>query len=458
MTQDGTLPQALIDGIRVLLEEQCALRMDEVGIVSLVRAIEKAAAQAGMDVPSYAVALQDGRDGGRALQFLVRQVTVGETSFFRHPDDLDWLRNTVLPDIVARREADGTRTIRIWCAGCSTGEEAYTLAALASAAVPSMMTWTVSVLGTDINDNSLATARRATYGPWSFRGVAPATKEYWFESAGTEAWTPIALVRNSARFEYLNLRDPIYPAVFTGTTGLDLVVCRNVFIYFHPERIIEAVTRMQGGLADHGYMLLGPADLLHVKPPAGLLHAERGIPHRLRRVRPSDLETTVEETRPRVRSVRVPWRPRPREAEISPRKESRAATPPTTRITEMLRAGRNAEAVDLVLAELRKDSTSPELYRLLAHGAAACGKDSVALEAWRKLLYLAPSDPSAHLGLALALHRAGGGSEARKHFAAVVSLLEGLDDSATLPGPDAVSVGWARAACRSLATRRRDNR
>ncbi len=227
--------------VRAELERRCGLRTELVNDAQLAQAVEKAAIAAGcLGLQDFVTALcLESQKDGPLLQQLIRRVTIGETSFFRHPDDLRWLSQKVIPRLLDAREAQGDLRLRLWSAGCASGEEAYSIAALAIEQIEKRENhdaWQISVLASDINSDALSTAQRAEYGEWSFRGVGAAERSRWF-TLSADRFRPSETIRRPVSLAYLNLRDPIYPAILTGTSALDLIVCRNVFIYFFPRMI-----------------------------------------------------------------------------------------------------------------------------------------------------------------------------------------------------------------------------
>lgn len=458
MIANPALARIYVANVRRELERRCGLRTAEIADAVLERAVERARADAGIATPEeFAAAIRPEADpDARILQHLVRRVTIGETSFLRHREDVAWLEAVVLPSLIARRTADGTRRLRLWSAGCSTGEEAYSLALLALEAVPEPGAWQIQVLGTDINDEALSVARTAEYSAWSFRGVDPGVRARWFEPSGVERWHPVKALRERVDFRYLNLRDPIYPAILTQTTELDLVLCRNVFLYFQPEAIQDALVRFWACFDGSGWMLCGPSDLFPARPPAGLFASDGGTPHRMRRV--PEVPVTVPHaestgTRPGLapgkRAVPMPASPLPLPGP--------AASPPdhgaTGRLLDLLRRGQYAEAQLRAREHLDDHPLSKEAARCAALAASALRSEE-AIESWKRVLYLDPADPGGHFGLALEYRGAGRDDDARRHFAKVVSLLDGRPDDERLPGPDAIPVGWVRAACESITRKR----
>jgi chemotaxis protein methyltransferase CheR len=207
---------------------------------------------------AYLDYLEREEDGGRELRHLVGRLTVGETYFFRNRGQFAVLREEILPAIIKRRRAHGRR-LRIWSAGCSTGEEPYSLAILLRELLPDIDRWEIHLLATDINEDSLATARDGVYRNWSFREVEEHYRQANFTTEGDSSRIRPE-VQSLVTFRFLNLADEYYPTAVTNTDDLDLILCRNVMIYFRPELCREVTRRFFSCLADQGYLLVGHSE------------------------------------------------------------------------------------------------------------------------------------------------------------------------------------------------------
>jgi chemotaxis protein methyltransferase CheR len=199
------------------------------------------------------------RDGDW-LEFAERML-VHETYFFRHTAQVDLLRDDILPRLDTQRRAAGRSELVIWIAGCSTGEEAWTMAFLAQQ-VRRAATYgglvPVSILATDLSETSLATARRGTYdrrhGLDSFRAIPPWAAAYFGSGGGTDRWVVPETLRGIVRFLRHNVLDP--PPVYNA----DLVLCRNMLIYFDETANRHAQENLVSALRPGGVLVLGPAD------------------------------------------------------------------------------------------------------------------------------------------------------------------------------------------------------
>ena len=188
------------------------------------------------------------------LDDLVADITVGETYFFRDPRQFTVIRDEILPGLMSRRPY--SHPLRAWSAGCATGEEPYTLAIVLREAGLAVA---AHIVATDLSRAALARARQARYTRWSLRGVPDQVVHTYFEhGAGRFALAPV--VRDAVEFRYLNLADDSYPSLPTGIWGMDLILCRNVLIYFDAETVARVARRLLDALGDDGWLLLGASD------------------------------------------------------------------------------------------------------------------------------------------------------------------------------------------------------
>jgi chemotaxis protein methyltransferase CheR len=202
-----------------------------------------------VDVPRYVALLEAGRV---PLDDLVTELTVGETYFFREPAHFEFIQNEVFPEVMKRRGAD--HVFRIWSAGCATGEEPYSLAiALVEAGLQGQ------VLATDISRTALWRAREATYRPWSLRGLDEERVQRVFRQAG-DRWRLHARFGDLVTFQFHNLAQDAYPSLPAGIWAMDLILCRNVLIYFDKASIARVAHGLHTSLADGGWLITGPSD------------------------------------------------------------------------------------------------------------------------------------------------------------------------------------------------------
>lgn len=188
------------------------------------------------------------------LDDLVGEITVGETYFFREPDQFAVIRDQVIPGLLSRWPRHGP--LRIWSAGCATGEEPYTVAILLR---EQGLSGAAHIVATDVSRKALAAARRGRYTRWSLRGVSDHIARTYFERVA-ERFELVPPVRDTVEFRYLNLAEDVYPSLPTGIWAMDLILCRNVLIYFDAATVARVARRLIESLSDDGWLLLGASD------------------------------------------------------------------------------------------------------------------------------------------------------------------------------------------------------
>jgi len=190
---------------------------------------------------------------------LARSLTIGETYFLRDPQSFQVLEKHVLPEIIANRRTGG-KNLRIWSAGCSTGEEPYSIAILLSRILPDPEDWNITLLATDINPVALERGRQGIYGNWSFRGVPEWLMDY-FRKRDDGRFEIIPSIRKMVRFSYLNLAEDSYPSLLNSTNAIDIIFCRNVMLYFAPALIEKMIEKFHNTLQDGGWLFVSPTEV-----------------------------------------------------------------------------------------------------------------------------------------------------------------------------------------------------
>ncbi len=193
---------------------------------------------------------------GLEMQALANLITTNETYMFREYDQLQAFANHCLPEVLSAKQARGVRTLRIWCAGCSSGEEAYTLAMIVQEVFPQANTWDCEIAATDIDENMLRRVTAARYGRRSVKDVPEEYREKYLIADGDEFVVrprTASLVRTS----HLNLNDRI---AMRAMRGFDFIFCRNVLIYFDDLSRKAVVDHFYNALHPGGYIFLGHSE------------------------------------------------------------------------------------------------------------------------------------------------------------------------------------------------------
>jgi chemotaxis protein methyltransferase CheR len=224
----------------------------------------------GLDPGAFLRATSDPVGGRALLDKLIDEVTNQETTFLRDRRQLDAIP---WPSLLRGVQAAGSKTVRVWSAACASGEEVYTLALLAAEALALART-PVDVLGTDISGAALAAAAAGRYRERAVGGLSPALRQRYLDQQADGSYLVGERLRGLVRFRRHNfVRDPIPPR---GEDGFDVVVCRNVLIYFEAPLVERVIGLLRRSVRPGGMLVLGAADAL--RRPAGSLAARAGLP------------------------------------------------------------------------------------------------------------------------------------------------------------------------------------
>lgn len=191
---------------------------------------------------------------------LARTLAIGETYFLRDPKSYRVLEERILPGLVAAR-GSGEKSLTILSAGCSSGEEPYSIAILLSRAIPDLSQWKVNLLATDINPQGLERGRRGIYTKWSFRNAPDWLYDY-FTRRDDGRFEICAEIRSMVRFEQLNLVQETVAGRWPGD-GIDIIFCRNVLLYFDRTAIAAVMQKFHAALKENGWLFVGPTEVDH---------------------------------------------------------------------------------------------------------------------------------------------------------------------------------------------------
>ena len=237
----------------------------------LARILHERLAETGVaDCAAYLDMLTDGSTGAAEMDALVAELTIGETYFFRHKEQFDALREIVFNDVIERNR--GVRRLRIWSAGCATGPEPYSLAIMLTRDFGMRIAgWDISIVGTDINSKFLARAREGRYDDWAFRSVPDDIRRDCFDKNGKH-WIIKSEFRRFVTFQHHNLIKNKFPSILDDLTNFDVIICRNVIIYFSKETIQGLIPSFRESLTEGGWLVMG-----HAEPNAELFRDFRAI-------------------------------------------------------------------------------------------------------------------------------------------------------------------------------------
>jgi chemotaxis protein methyltransferase CheR len=442
----------------------------------------------------YYLLLQDPTAGRMDLDRLINAVTVNESHFFRDAAQFDALYYQVLPELIQRKRP--LRTLRIWSAGCASGEEPFSIAVLLRELMPDIDDWSVTILATDINTEALNRAHAGVYGDWAFREErAKAWRPLYFRATGNRYQLRPEL-RRMVTFKWLNLAEPVYPSYETNTMLMDLILCRNVTIYFGEVVTQQVVDRFYDALLDGGWLVVG-----HSEPslftyqrfqahnfPNTVLYQRTGEPMTL-----PDNWGFVRQTEPAPWSflpevlpveATAPLNPLPDISETPPSPIISADDSPThdplERASDLLEYGYSEQARDELLALMESGPVPAQVFGLLGRAYANLGQWSMAeqccrratelnnllldayytlalvmqhqnelpqaIDALKKVVYIDHAHVLGHFGLAGLYHSTGHLSQACKSLNNAHRLLERYRDDQLIPDSGGITAERLREA------------
>ena len=194
------------------------------------------------------------------IKILAAYLTISETYFWREEPIFEALTQHILPALTASK-ASGERKIKIWSAGCSTGEEAYSLAIAVHKAVPNLGDWQILIMGTDMNPKALEKANNGIYGKWSFRNCPKWLISNYFRPKGNESYEIVPFIKDMVKFSNLNLTEDNFPSVYNNTNNIDILFCRNVLMYFTEDWVNKIASNFFRSLNPNGWFVVSSCEL-----------------------------------------------------------------------------------------------------------------------------------------------------------------------------------------------------
>ncbi|PKQ20959.1 MAG: hypothetical protein CVT66_02740 [Actinobacteria bacterium HGW-Actinobacteria-6] len=359
----------------------------------------------------YRLLVQDERE----FNELMNLVTINETSFFRFPQQFDALKSQVLPEIMSGK-TQSNRAIRIWSAGCSTGEEPYSLGMACADAGIQGLGWKPQILGTDVSTKALALAKKATYGKRAMLNVSKDVLARHFEPAADQ-YAVAPHIRGIVDFGYHNLIKEPYPLSLMG--NWDIIFCRNVTIYFKMESTKRVVSNFYNSLNEGGYLFIGHSetlssitDLFEVVEVGGVYLYRKPRAKRMFAITPKprfSAGTPVSPARETSSPVRPARKPAARHAAEQDSPVAAVAGNPdlVTQARLCLEQGHPDQVIEIVARILLSDPNNAEAHLLSAYVYADSGDYPQALEACHRALAINPLLPVARYILGIIHQRQG---------------------------------------------------
>lgn len=195
-------------------------------------------------------------------KLLISKTTNNESFFFRDKGQFELLKNYIFPTLIAQKSHQ--KELQIFSAGCSTGEEPYSIAILLKEIIPDLKDWDIKILGVDVNAAAIQDAQKGIYRPWSFRGIDSTLQQRFFKETGN-LYHIHDEIKDMVNFQVGNLLDDSDLDPFSTIKNMDLILCRNVFIYFNDSVIGKVIDKIYDALCPSGYLLVGHTELHNQK-------------------------------------------------------------------------------------------------------------------------------------------------------------------------------------------------
>jgi chemotaxis protein methyltransferase CheR len=401
------------------------------------RVLRRMTARGAAGCASYLALVAKDTGAQAEIEALIGELTIGETYFFRQREHFELLRQRIIPEIFTRNTF--SRRIRIWSAGCATGAEPYSLAILLQLDFGAEAAgWDVSILGTDINVDFLEQARNGVFGAWALRNVPENIKNACFEAEGARLRLR-PRYRQNVSFAYNNLASPL---PFPGSTGdpFDLILCRNVMIYFSREIMKDVAERLQGSLAEGGWLLVG-----HAEAAADIFGEFR--------VEDYAAGGAYRRIDPRIPAFAAP--PGPRIEPPMPSPSSKFIAPVDRELSKPVLSVVSSVEGARTLADCGDFERAEEICRAVLEADPLCAPAYFTMglvfehtrsireseSAFRRAIYLDRKFAMAHYHLGTTLLAAGDTDSARKSFENVIDLVRGHPPDEAVPLGDGMTAG-----------------
>lgn len=469
MIEDVAPPSLALERLVTLIRETTGNVISPARYGFLDEVAQRRARSRGVpSVPEYVEALAESALDGE-WENLIPLVTIKESYFFRAPQQFEAIRQHVLPALMQARGQE--RHLRIWSAACARGEEPATLAMLLFEE-PALKGWDWTIVATDLDEGALAGARLGLYGDRAVNQVPPHLLERYFRPRGKLFELDPGL-RSRIAYRPLNLARPPFSLPFEAC---DLVLLRNVLIYFRRPLQRRAVSHVSRLLAPHGYLFLGASETLwQIQDDLEAVDLGSCFSYRQRtgpkaappaRTRPA-VAAPPPQPAPKAMPATRPPRPQP-PAMVAPIHDEPAQPPDSplnspfgvperlSRAARDLAENRIAQAARVIAEVMQTDTSDPEAYALEGFLHDLSGRSDDAVASYRAALYLDPAIFQARVLLADCLLRLGHRDLARHQYREALATLESGRDRALalfadLPLPDR---DRARRRCQEVLRRR----
>ena len=377
---------------------------------------------------------------------LANCLTIGETYFFRDKKLFDVLRKNIIPNIIySKRE---NKTITFWSSGCSTGEEAYSIAILMKELLLDFNQWNINIIATDINLNSLSKAKTAIYGEWSFRETDISFKDKYFDMIEHNQYKLKEEIKKSVTFTYLNLADETYAIDNNLIQDVDIIFCRNVLMYFSEEQAKKIVNRYYKILNSKGWLVVAPSESVFLNKTEFIstninktflygkaeekkqnkTYFDSIILNESKCIEKDEIYKTLEKSSTESTKAKVI------EYKVDYEEQCRIKA----------NEGDLEKALLFCKKAINQNKVNPIYYHLLASIEQELGNINNAIDALKKAIYLDSNFIMAYFDLGNLFLKIGKNKEAIKNFDNANMLLQGFQEEQNIPSTESITAGMLK--------------
>lgn len=475
----NNISEKTLKSISEFIEKNLGLYFTEERGNDVVRALANASKQKNIDLEEYINLILLNQLSNKDIINLAACLTIGETYFFRDKNLFRILRENLFPNMI-RRKGNSSRSLKIWSAGCSSGEEPYSIAILIKELIPDYKNWNIEIIATDINENFLNKARQGIYSEWSFRGMNSNFKNRYFKIIDDKYYKINDDVMNLVRFYNLNLAKDTYLLDNKILNNIDIIFCRNVLMYFSESLANQIIKRFYKIIADGGWLIGAPTENLYfnnssftqknientflynknIKQSISLESNNKNVSLEALYLKqynnvednkyslPLKLvenEIKKDYTQKTDRNNDIPPE---HTAIISETKSYKDNDMNAREVEDLCRSfaneGKLLEALEWCKKAIDKDKINPVYYQLLANIEQELGNFSEAVKALKKAVFLDSSFIMAYFNLGNLNLKQKKLKEAFKNFENVRALLENFEEKDIVPCSEEMTVGMLK--------------
>ena len=388
-------------------------------------------------------------------------LTNSETYFWREPQVFAAFSQSALADWVVAKKDNGN-SLNIWCAACSTGEEAYSIAIALHRTIPKLKDWKISILGTDINTTALSKARKGVYSSWSFRDAPSWLKPRYFKSLNTREFEIIPEIKEMVTFSRFNLTHQNFLSSVCRNRKMDIIFCRNVLMYFTDEWVARISENLFHALSDDGWLAVASCELTSdIFPQFTAVNFPGAVLYRKcnEKIPASDFNASKE---PFVKEPVAPTITRDGYRNFKPLPlpliEIKGAVElqPILKTTEdrlndkldsirlLANKGDLDEALSICNEAISSNKLSPQLYFLRASILQGLYKSHEAIKSLKQVIYIDPNHIMGHFTLGNLYIRQGLHKNAEQYFSNALGLLNGISNDDIFPESEGLSARYIR--------------